>query len=515
MELLSGYVRLSHEAGDTNVSLAGMVRDVTSLAERFGYALAPHPGPDCPPACQGQPVHVDNGSSGAVRNRPAFLAWLADGRSGEVAALGAWHTDRITREGINAAALLLDVIEGKDALTGRVIRRPVRYLGYDDRADSQQGDAFRLKMAIDAEIGRAERARAARRNAAKDARLRAAGRWAGGPAPYGYQIVAGEVGKALVIAPDEAAAIQQAASMLLAEDPDSLGDVTRWLTAHAPARRAAGWTRSTVKQMLTSYRLTGAEMARPRKADGSRVQDTRATEPMLTETGEVFRPWPEILTPATVEELRRRLDGKQGGERKPGGGRAPAHLLTGLLKCSGCDGPMVIHYARGVSYFCQSWQKTSECAQRVSISATRAERHVTGLYLDKFGAAPMMAPVVTVTGGGGVERVESEIADVMRAMVKSATSELLAKLQALQEARAAAGDAPVERRTEWKPTGRTFAEEWAARDDVIWRRSVLAEAFESLRVLPGRRPVEERVVVTWSRRQEDYAALRDIAEQER
>lgn len=490
-----------------------MVRDVVAMAERLGYALAPHPRPDCPESCQGQPVHVDDGISGAVRNRPAFLAWLADGRSGEVAALGTWHTDRVSREGVNAVALVLDVVEGKDPTTGRVMHRPVRFVAHDGMDSERDSDAFRWKFVIAAEVGREERNRAAARNKAKDARLRAAGRWAGGPAPYGYAIAVGEVGKVLVIAPDEAAAVRQAASMILAGD--TLGEVTRWLTAHAPARRADGWTRSTVKQMLTGYGLTGAAMVRKRNADGSRVTISRQTEPMLTDTGEVFRPWPEILTPAMVDALRDALAGKQGGPKRAAG-RAPAHVLTGLLTCSGCGGPMVSHSARGMSYFCRSYQKTSECPQRVSIAAGRAEGYVVGLYLEKFGDAPMMAPVVTVIGGDERERVESELADSMRALSRQATPELFARITALQAERDALAAAPVQRHTEWRPTGRTFRDEWELRaDDVLWRRSVLAEAFASLRVLPGRRPVDERIKVVWSEVDEygELAALaRDLAE---
>lgn len=508
---LSGYVRLSREAGDSNTSLAGMVRDVVALAERHGYGLADHPRPDCPASCEGQPVHVDDGISGAVRSRPAFQAWLADGRE-DCTALAAWRLDRISREGVAGLALLMDVLEGKDSSTGRVIRPTVRYLDCSG-LDSTNVDAFQMQAAIYAVGARMERSAISARNVAKARRLLLAGRWPGGPAPYGFEVVAGKVGKVLAVEPAEAAAVQTAASMVLAGD--TLGEVTRWLTAHAPARRAAGWTRSTVKALLTSYGLTGAAMARPRNDDGTRRLDTRATEPILTDDGAVFRPWPEVLTPATVDALRHALSGKPGGPRKPAGGRVPSWLLTGLLTCSGCGGPMVIHHARGTSYFCQSWQKTRDCPQRVSISADRADRYVTGLYLDQFGAAPMMAPVVTVTGGGDAERIQSEISDVMRAMAREATPERFQRLQALQADLAAAGAAPVERRTEWRPTGRTFAEEWAARDDVIWRRSVLAEAFQELRVLPGRRPVGERIEVTWSRRRPAYEALADIAEQER
>src|SRR4029079_17356583 len=71
-------------------------------------------------------VHVDNGKSGAIRNRPEFLAWLDDARKGHVGTLLGSHSDRLTREGVNAAAMVLDVVEGKDPTTGAVVRSPIR-----------------------------------------------------------------------------------------------------------------------------------------------------------------------------------------------------------------------------------------------------------------------------------------------------------------------------------------------------------------------------------------------------
>jgi DNA invertase Pin-like site-specific DNA recombinase len=505
---MSGYVRLSKEHGDTNTSLAGMVADVTALAERQGYALVPHPGPDCPESCHGQPVHVDDGLSGAIRNRPAFQAWLADGRSGGVAALGAWHTDRVTREGVNAAALVLDVLEGKDPLTGRVIRKPIRFVACDG-TDSRDETGFRFRFVIDAEVGRAERIRMAARNRAKDARLRAAGRFAGGSAPYGYEIAPAldGPGKVLVVNPTEAAAIQQAASMILAGD--SLGDVARWMSAHAPTRRASGWSRSTLKQCVTNYALTGAVMIRPRDADGRRSSNTRSTEPLLDDAGNVYRPWPEVLSPATVEALRATLASRPGGVRRRAG-RAPAHLLTNLLTCSGCGRPMSIWYARHRAYFCPSYRLGLDCSGRVSIGADRAERHVIGLYLDAIGDSAMMAPVVTVTGGGDRDRIESDLADTMRMFTRQATPELFARITTLQAERDALSSVPIERHTEWRPTGRTYRDEWDLRDDVFWRRSALAEAFAELTVLPGHRPVVERIRHRWSERDE-FGALADLA----
>src|SRR4051794_41106440 len=93
----SVYIRLSREAGAANLSLQGMTDEACALADQAGYEVFA--------------VHVDDGTSGATRTRPQFLAWLEDARSGHVDALVTFHADRLTREGVNVAAMVLDVVE--------------------------------------------------------------------------------------------------------------------------------------------------------------------------------------------------------------------------------------------------------------------------------------------------------------------------------------------------------------------------------------------------------------------
>ncbi|WP_132197142.1 recombinase family protein [Kribbella orskensis] len=68
--------------------------------------------------------HVDDGLTGALRNRPEFIAWLDDARECRASTLIAWHVDRMTREGVNVAAAILDVAEGKDPETGKAHPAP-------------------------------------------------------------------------------------------------------------------------------------------------------------------------------------------------------------------------------------------------------------------------------------------------------------------------------------------------------------------------------------------------------
>ncbi len=271
-----------------------MLDDARALCESHGFRVVGE--------------HVDDGLSGAIRNRPGFVAWLADARELRAANLVAFHVDRMTREGVNVAALILDTIEGKDPETGRLVRAPARLLdckGLDSAGDET---AFRLTFVLKAEVAREERKAMARRSADARARLKLADRWGGGPLAFGFRAVANPAGEGQVLVPDpdEAAFVREMAERLLAESP--LPAVLRWANGPfgRPPRRVPSWSRTTVCQMLTTTPQGTAE---------------------------------DILTPDERAALRQVL--AQSPRTKPTG-RAPARLLSGLLRCSGCDRRMFV-----------------------------------------------------------------------------------------------------------------------------------------------------------------------------
>src|SRR4051794_40578829 len=270
-------VRLSKEARAENLSLEGMMADCERLAEEHGLRVVAR--------------HIDDGISGAVRNRPGFVAWLNDARECRVDHLIAWHVDRMTREGINVAGQILDTVEGKDPETGRQVRRPVRLL--DTKGLDSAGDetSFRFQFVIKAEVARAERERM--RDRAKAARRRAilAGRWAGGgQTPYGFQVVDNPEGAGKVLAhhPEEVATIIEATSRVLAGE--SLTSVCRWLNGPdgRPPRKAKEWSRRTLIQVLTGFPVQGKVVT---LVEGKAV-------PIIDEDGEPVT-IPAILDPDT------------------------------------------------------------------------------------------------------------------------------------------------------------------------------------------------------------------------
>lgn len=455
MPTASLYLRLSKTGTDESTSLDRQERDLRALAGKHGLDVVA--------------VHVDEGLSGSLRNRPAFRAWLQDARTGRADALLVWHFDRLSREGLSAAASVLDVTEGKDP-DGRKAFAPVRLLSFDDNLDSAR-EGFRLQVAVLSEMAYAERERIRSRAKSSRARLTTDGRWHGGSTPYGYVAVPNldGPGKVLNVEPHEAEAIHYAASEVLSGVP--LGRVARRLSerGYAP-RRASSWSRITLGQVLTSDHLLGRV-----KRGGEIVRDAE---------GRPFTPFPAILDLGTVTALREVLTPKG---RKPAG-RQPSRLLSGLLECHACGSRLqVARRSDGsVTYRCQRSSDGGLCPAQVVVAAPGVEEYVSDTFLARFGSLPLLERRVEVVGAGDLAEVEERISHLSSALAREATAEGFAALQAAQKERAEVQARPRETVLTEIPTGRTYAEEWNVQD-VAGRRAMLADVTAAMILGPGRR----------------------------
>lgn len=458
-------VRLSRAAGEENLSLEGMLADARALAAREGLRVVAE--------------HVDDGVSGAVRNRPGFVAWLDDAREGRVDTLVAWHVDRMTREGVNVAALILDAIEGKDRETGKVVRGAVRLLdtkGLDSRGDDT---AFRFRFVIAAEVARAERERMRDRSSNARRRALAVGRWPGGSVPYGYRVVDNVRGggKVLSVAEDEAALVREAVARVLAGE--TLAAVVRW--ANGPGgcgpRRAPRWSRVTMRQVLTGSAVAGRVV---RIVDGVAV-------PLLDADG-VPLTVPAILSADESAAVRQALTPVPDARK---GGRRPARLLSGLLSCHSCGTTMAVSRRTSgtVTYRCaEAMASAGSCARPVSITASLVEAHVEGIFLGAMGGAPEYVRRAEVAGAAAVEIAEEHVAEALAGLAQVATAEAFERLQRAQAEREVAMAAPREATVRLVATGRTVGEAWE-RADLHARRDLLAANISLAVVLPGKRGV--------------------------
>ncbi|KWX03722.1 hypothetical protein TH66_13060 [Carbonactinospora thermoautotrophica] len=468
----SAYIRLSHAAGDGNLSRDGMEDDIRAACARIGAEVGP--------------VHVDDGRSGAIRNRPEFLAWLDDAREGRVDVLATWHVDRLTREGLQAAAMILDVVEGKDTTTGRVVRPPVRFIDCHG-LDSEDEFAFRIRFVLEAEGARKERERIRARNAALQQRLIAARRWYGGHVPFGYRVVPHPdgAGKALEIEPSEADALRAAAEMILSGA--SPGAAARWLNEQGvKPRRGKSWTRPSLIACLTGNAILG--------------RITYRGAPVRGDDGYPVQAWPQIITPAEHAALRAILRAGEGSPIRKGG-RPHARLLSGVLKCSGCSRPLRVSPP---NYRCAAASDGFTCPRPVAISAERADQTVEQLFLGAYGRLPLVIRRV-VAADNGLAEVEDAIAATLAELGQNPSAELFARLQSLHAERERRAALPTETRVEMVRTDRTLSDEWQVRD-VPGRRSLLLDAIAAATVEPatGRRFDPKRIRIYWREGPADF-----------
>lgn len=465
-------MRLSVKAGETNASLEGMIKELRELCAREGLREIA--------------LHVDNGLSGGFRDRKEFQDWLSDARQQRADVLATFHVDRLTREGLNVAASLLDVVEGKDPATGRFAHHPVRLL--DARGiDSAHGDSFRFRFVLQAEVARSERERMRDRSRSSVRRLRMAHRWPGGGSPFGYRAVDNPngPGQALDIEPAEAAILRDAAEWILAGD--NLTRVCRRLNHEGrKPRRAKEWSRVALKRALTGDAVLG------------RITVNGAL--LLDEKGHIEAPYPPVIATAQSAALRALL--ATDPSRPKATGRYPARLLSGLLYCHGCPQKLTVAQRGGrVIYRCHTRSQGGVCERGVSIAAEMLEEYVKAEYLQGAGHLRHLREEVSISNAEELSMVEADIAHAVRELGQSATADGFAKLQKLQARRAELTATAPERLVSLVDTGTTIAEafEGAMIDD---QRDMLAAAFEEIVILPGRRGPKmldpARVVIRWA-----------------
>lgn len=462
MSSASVYVRNSKAIGVRNMSQAGMVAECRELAAREGLDVIA--------------VHVDNGLSGAVRDRPEFVAWLDDARAGRADVLISWAGDRLTREGLNVAGRIMDVVEGKDPDTGAVVREPVRLLTYDDGIDSDQGDYWRRRLGDGAENARAERSRMSRRSLATRKRLREAGKWPSGQAPYGTMFDCPSV-RGCVGEKDGPAHL---CSRLLVPNPAErqvLRDVAQRLMRGEPMRKVLLWMG---EQRLTTRR-------------GNPWTRSSLTTTLESETSRKY-----VFTLAESRALEARLHPKPG--MRPTGGRPVQWLLSGYATCAGCGRPMTTSRdgKRGVTrYVCPSTSSVAPCEARATIRADRVDAYVEEQYLETWSDLYFWEEVVEVDGQEVDEAERAYQAAEARARETWADEDVQAA-RAAKQALEAALSKPVVRTRKIVET-ETYGEQWK-KADLPGRAAMIRAATRSISISRSTAPAWDpgRIQIDWT-----------------
>jgi len=313
------YLRISQDRTGQEAGVARQEKDCRVLASEREWDVVD--------------VFTDNDVSAySGRPRPAYQRMLNAIRLGRINAVIAWHTDRLYRQPKDLEGLI-DLAEERGVKFATVKAGEIDLSTPTTRAMARVGAIMNRLQSEQT----AERLKAQRLQQASEGR-----RQGGGLRCFGYT-------HDMRLVPDEAKAIQQAASKLLAGV--SVYRCNQDLNV-AGVRTPQGnpWRTGNLAKFMVKPTLAGLRYHEP--------------------TGTITKgAWPAILTEDQHALLQQRLRSNRGSAR-PGARRS---LLSGLLRCHACGRNLV---SSGGRYVCDRGRAGGCGASRVD--AKSLEAHVSG-----------------------------------------------------------------------------------------------------------------------------------------
>ncbi|MGW8884731.1 recombinase family protein [Streptomyces sp. NPDC055749] len=334
-------------------------------------------------------------------------------------------------------------------------------------------------------------------------------RWrGGGRPPYGYMPAPmpkehGGIGWTLVPDPDAVAVIERIVRELL--EGKTVSAIAAGLNVdHVPSprdhwavkngRKTGGktggvkgntketflWTPAVITRMLRNETLLGWKMHR-----GKPVRDAEGNPVMQTEQ--------PIMTREEFDRIGRVLDSRTIDNRDR---KDTDALLLRVIHCDACGGRMYLNKQENKQrpvYKCNPYSRGFKCDQSAHIRGDWADEHVTAEFLRLVGSV-QTTHVVEIPGYDPEPELRATLAEFNEHQEQKGRQKSNHARQAWQD-RADALDARIadletrEKRDAQRivtPTGRTFADEWAAADTAS-RRAMLIEAGVRLNVRRGTR----------------------------
>jgi len=181
----------------------------------------------------------------------------------------------------------------------------------------------------------------------------------------------------------------------------SLSSIARELNEHGvPCARAntrhrkKGWVGTTIRMMLRNPAYVGEWSFK--KKQWMKLPGTNTRRYRVRPADEVLRsthPDRRIIDEATWEAVQTRLAEVRACYTKKGNGpsasatsgRRNTYLLSGLLRCGVCGGPMTISAGTSAAYYrCSDQWKRGTCSNKLSLREDVARRRILGALADRF-----------------------------------------------------------------------------------------------------------------------------------
>jgi site-specific DNA recombinase len=463
-----GYVRLSRASRDESTSVVRQREVIRTTCSARGWELIDIV------------EDVDVSATKSRLNRPGLNALRARIENGDADAVMVWRLDRLVRSVVDVGVLLdggLQIVSATESLD----------------TTSAMGRAMVEILQVFASM---EATTIGLRVSASQAHLRKIGRWPGGVLPYGYRSVPHPdgAGKALEPDPAEAAVVRRMADEVL--DGHSVYAVTQRLNADGiPPRRlklnpadpdgpkvAGTWSATSVQRILRSNAVLGRV-----KVNGELIRD---------ESGVPIQAWTPLLTLEEIERLRVITDWTPTpgrSEATVAGRRSRAtRLLSGLLNCAGCGGPLVVKSRKSTTgrpiYSCQAAARGKVCPRGVAVECDRIEAEVERQFLAIVGRFQVIEARASVREVAGLAAVVEAIRDTTDSLgaPHADLPFLFERLTKLHEERDRLSALPADGVVAMVETGETFGEVWA-REDVAGRRRVIRSSGVTVNLAPAAR----------------------------
>jgi site-specific DNA recombinase len=315
------YARISRDKVGAGLGVDRQRSDCLELAERLGWAVVA--------------VHTDNDVSAySGRKRPGYEALLSDMQAGRISGVVSWHTDRLHRSP-RELERYIDISEATGTITHTVRS------GELDLATP----TGRMTARITGAVARHESEhKGARVTAARLQNVRA-GRWGGGPRPFGYE------GDGLTPRPGEAKELATAIESIAAGA--SVRSVVNSLNARGvTSSTGRTWQTKTLRDVLKRPRNAGlavyrGEIVGKASFPGVVPEETwRAVAGILTDPSRRTNPGSDIRWLGSHLYVcgvcgSRRVISSTSGSRRSTGEKRPASY-----RCRANDAVSANHFVR-------------------------------------------------------------------------------------------------------------------------------------------------------------------------
>jgi site-specific DNA recombinase len=374
------YCRISNDAKGRLLGVHRQEQACRRLAEQCGWSEVE--------------VYVDNNVSAySGEARPAYQRMLVDLAAGRISGVVAWDADRLHRS-TRELEDFIDVVESTGAPVVMVTS------GHADFASA----TGRMHARMTGNIARYESEHKVERTTAGHASLAEAGRWKGGPRPYGYDVPRDNHGRSLrnghlIVVPEEAAIVREAAARVLAGE--SIWRICTDLNARAiPTSKGTRWRTQTLRRILTNPTTVAK-----REYHGVIVADAL---------------WPPLLSVDDWQQLRFRIGHnrfpKHAASNDPPA-RARTYLLTGgIAICGKCGCNLHAHLtgAGARSYICASGPDKEGCGgvkcSAQALNALVVEAVLTRYEHPDLRTADPNADTETATEADRLQKGAAEVA---------------------------------------------------------------------------------------------------------